>query len=204
MNLTQLLARLAVPGFLDGHFLIAMPAMPDPRFRRAVIYLCAHTHEGAMGLIINHPAEDVNFPELLVQLNVIPRGSEIVFPRGQSQVPVVKGGPVEQARGLVLHSSDVTFDNATLVMDDGVCLTATLDIIKAIASGRGPRDALLALGYAVWAPGQLEGEIQANGWLICEAKAEIVFDRDVDGKYLRVMRHIGIDPAMLSPETGHS
>jgi len=203
MSLNQFLARQSAPGFLEGHFLVAMPAMPDPRFKQAVIYLCAHSNAGAMGLIINHPADHVDFSDLLVQLKIVPADADIVLPPGAKPVQVVKGGPVEEARGLVLHSDDVTFDNATLSMNGGVCMTATLDIIRAIAAGKGPRNALLALGYAAWAPGQLESEIQANGWLICEAETAIVFDPDIGGKYHKVMERLGVDPVHLSSETGH-
>ena len=204
MKLTELLERLTGPGYLDGHFLVAMPSMPDPRFQRAVIYICAHSDAGAMGLIINHPAADVRFFDLLVQLNIIPEGTDITLPPGHCAVSVVKGGPVEPARGIVLHSDDVMIANATMAMEDGVCLTATLDIIRAIAAGQGPRDAILALGYAAWAPGQLERELQANGWLVCAADRTLVFDRDISGKYQRILRHLGADPTHLSSQTGHA
>ena len=204
MKLTELLERLTGPGYLDGHFLVAMPSMPDPRFQRAVIYICAHSDAGAMGLIINHPAADVRFFDLLVQLNIIPEGTDITLPPGHGAVSVVKGGPVEPARGIVLHSDDVMIANATMAMEDGVCLTATLDIIRAIAAGQGPRDAILALGYAAWAPGQLERELQANGWLVCAADRTLVFDRDISGKYQRILRHLGADPTHLSSQTGHA
>lgn len=204
MKLTELLERLTGPGYLDGHFLVAMPSMPDPRFQRAVIYICAHSDAGAMGLIINHPADDVRFFDLLVQLNIIPEGTDITLPPGHGAISVVKGGPVEPSRGIVLHSDDVMIANATMAMDDGVCLTATLDIIRAIAAGQGPRDAILALGYAAWAPGQLERELQANGWLVCAADRTLVFDPDISGKYQRILRHLGADPTHLSSQTGHA
>ena len=204
MKLTELLERLTGPGYLDGHFLVAMPSMPDPRFQRAVIYICAHSDAGAMGLIINHPADDIRFFDLLVQLNIIPEGTDITLPPGHGAICVVKGGPVEPARGIVLHSDDVMIANATMAMDDGVCLTATLDIIRAIAAGQGPRDAILALGYAAWAPGQLERELQANGWLVCAADRPLVFDPDISGKYQRILRHLGADPTHLSSQTGHA
>jgi putative transcriptional regulator len=175
-------------GYLDGQLLIAMPVMGDPRFERSVIYLCAHSSEGAMGIIVNRPAGSIDFPELLVQLDI----------------KVLKGGPVETGRGFVLHSSDFFIKDATLQIDEGICLTATVDILKAIARGSGPKHAILALGYAGWAPGQLETEIQDNGWLHCDADPDLIFGRDVEEKYLRALRKIGIDPGMLSNEAGHA
>src|SRR6266705_2379529 len=154
-------------GYLDGQMLIAMPAMGDERFSRSVIYVCAHSSEGAMGIVVNQPAANINFPDLLVQLEVIPEADLIQLPRRAGTVKVLKGGPVETRRGFVLHSADFFIENSTLPIDEGICLTATLDILKAIAHGKGPESAVLALGYAGWAPGQLESEIQGNGWLHC-------------------------------------
>src|SRR5262249_48347385 len=156
-------------GFLDGQMLIAMPSMGDERFARSVIYVCAHSTEGAMGIIVNQPAAHISFSDLLVQLNVIPAADLIRLPARAEGVKVLKGGPVDTQRGFVLHSSDFFIENSTLPIDEGVCLTATLDILKAIAGGQGPHSAILALGYAGWAPGQLENEIQHNGWLHCAA-----------------------------------
>src|SRR6516165_7032935 len=173
-------------GYLDGQMLIAMPTMGDERFARSVIYVCAHTSDGALGIIINHPASHISFRDLLVQIKV------------------VKGGPVETSRGFVLHSSDFFIDNSTLPIDEGVCLTATLDILKAIARGEGPRSALLALGYAGWAPGQLENEIHQNGWLHCAADLVLIFGQDTEAKYERALKKIGIDLGMLSSEAGHA
>src|ERR671923_71825 len=150
-------------GYLDGQMLIAMPTMGDERFSRSLIYVCAHSSEGAMGIIVNHPASNINFPDLLVQLEVIPAADLIQLPPKAGEVKVLKGGPVETGRGFVLHSADFFIKDSTLPIDEGVCLTATLDILKAIARGKGPESALLALGYAGWAPGQLEQEIQSNG-----------------------------------------
>jgi putative transcriptional regulator len=204
MNLSSLLDRQQRPGFLDGQFLVAMPTMEDPRFRRAVIYLCAHSADGAMGIVINHPAPHVSFPDLLVQLKIIPEGADILLPPGVGDMQVVQGGPVEQARGFVLHTPEVFIDNSTLPIAEGICLTATLDILKAIARGKGPRAAVLALGYAGWSAGQLESEIQANGWLNCPADAAIIFDHDLDTKYERAMHKIGVDPALLSGQAGRA
>src|ERR1700737_1273221 len=161
-------------GYLDGQMLIAMPSMGDERFARSVIYVCAHSTEGAMGIVVNQPAANVTFPDLLVQLDVVPAADLIqVAPRASIQV--LKGGPVDTQRGFVLHSSDFFIENSTLPIDEGICLTATLDILKAIARGSGPAGALRALAYAGWAPGQLENEIQHNGWLHCPADADLIF-----------------------------
>ena len=191
-------------GFLDGHLLIAMPSMVDKRFARAVVYICAHSSDGAMGIIINKVASEVSFRDLLVQLDIVQARNEPHLPKGVNQVRVHRGGPVETGRGFVLHSSDFFLENATLPIADGVCLTATLEILRAIADGRGPDRALLALGYAGWAPGQLEHEIQSNGWLHSQADRALLFDDDVDGKYDRALAKIGVEPAMLSMEAGHA
>ena len=191
-------------GYLDGQMLIAMPAMNDERFARAVIYVCAHSTEGAMGIVVNHPAANIKFPDLLVQLEVIPAVERIQLPTRAEDVKVLKGGPVETGRGFVLHSADFFIENSTLPIDEGICLTATLDILKAIARGNGPASAILALGYAGWAPGQLEQEIQQNGWLHCAADPELIFGTDTETKYEKALRKIGIDLGMLSSEAGHA
>src|SRR5580704_7004082 len=190
-------------GYLDGQMLIAMPAMGDERFSRSLIYICAHSSEGAMGIIVNHPASNINFSDLLVKLNVIPAADVIELPK-RAVVKVMRGGPVETERGFVLHSADFYIENSTLPIDNGICLTATIDILKAIARGDGPASAILALGYAGWAPGQLENEIQGNGWLHCSADAELIFGPDIDGKYQKALKKIGIDLGMLSNEAGHA
>jgi putative transcriptional regulator len=191
-------------GYLDGQMLIAMPTMGDDRFSRSVIYVCAHSSEGAMGIIVNQPAANISFPDLLVQLDVVGKSDLIQLPSAAGDVKVLKGGPVETSRGFVLHSNDFFIENSTLPIDDGICLTATLDILKAIAHGTGPHSAVLALGYAGWAPGQLENEINANGWLHCPADLDLVFGRDVEGKYTKALKKIGIDLGMLSSEAGHA
>jgi putative transcriptional regulator len=196
--------KAAGRGYLDGQMLIAMPTMRDERFARSVIYVCAHSSEGAMGIVVNQPAPNIRFSELLVQLEVIPAAELIQLPPRAGVIKVLKGGPVETGRGFVLHSSDFFIENSTLPIDDGICLTATLDILKAIARGKGPQSAVLALGYAGWAPGQLEGEIQENGWLHCPADAELIFGPDIDGKYGRALRKIGIEPGKLSSQSGHA
>ena len=191
-------------GYLDGQMLIAMPTMRDERFARSLIYVCAHSSEGAMGIVVNQPAPNIKFPDLLVQLDVIPAVDVIQLPPKAGTVKVLKGGPVETGRGFVLHSADFFIENSTLPIDNGICLTATLDILKAIAQGEGPRSAVLALGYAGWAPGQLENEIQENGWLNCDADADLVFGTDMEIKYEAAMRKIGIDLGKLSSDAGHA
>ncbi len=192
------------PGYLDGQILVAMPTIRDDRFSRTVIYLCAHSSEGAMGIVINQPAPHIDFGDLLVQLEVIPDSKLIELPSRAGGVKVLKGGPVETGRGFVLHSADFFIENSTLPIDNGICLTATLDILKAIARGQGPESAVLALGYAGWAPGQLESEIHANGWLNCDADPELVFSMRAELKYASALRKIGIDPAKLSSDAGHA
>src|SRR5215470_6831176 len=184
--------KTARRGYLDGQMLIAMPTMRDDRFSRSVIFVCAHSSEGAMGIIVNQAAANVNFPDLLVQLEVIPAADLIQLPQRAGTVRVLKGGPVETGRGFVLHSADFFIENSTLPIDEGICLTATLDILKAIARGKGPASAVLALGYAGWAPGQLENEIQENGWLHCTADTDLIFGADVGTKYDRALRKLGI------------
>jgi putative transcriptional regulator len=191
-------------GYLDGQMLIAMPGMRDERFSRSLIYICAHSSEGAMGIVVNHPAANISFPDLLVQLEVIPAADLIQLPGQVGSVKVLRGGPVETGRGFVLHSADFFIENSTLPIDEGICLTATLDILKAIARGKGPASAVLALGYAGWAPGQLETEIQENGWLNCNADSELIFGPDIDGKYEKALRKLGVNVGMLSSEAGHA
>jgi putative transcriptional regulator len=196
--------RTKARGYLDGQMLIAMPAMNDERFERSLIYVCAHSDEGAMGIVVNQVAGNINFPDLLVQLEVIPAADRIVLPERAETVKVLKGGPVETGRGFVLHSADFYIENSTLPIDEGICLTATVDILKAIARGSGPNSAILALGYAGWAPGQLENEIQQNGWLHCAADPDLIFGTDVETKYSKALQKIGIDLAMLSNQAGHA
>ncbi len=191
-------------GFLDGQLLVAMPGMPDNRFARSVIYLCAHSEEGAMGIIVNRPARKVVFSELLVQLDVIKPDEAIRLPAQAESVQVLKGGPVETGRGFVLHSNDFFIDNSTLPIDGGVSLTATVDILRAIAQGAGPDRALLALGYAGWSAGQLEAELQENGWLNIPADPALIFDDALGSKYERALLKVGIDLKRLSSDLGHA
>lgn len=190
--------------FLDGQLLVAMPGMPDERFARTVIYICAHSEEGAMGLVVNRPAPKVNFSELLVQLEVIGPDEAIRLPAQAGAIQVLKGGPVETGRGFVLHTDDFVIDNSTLAIDRGVCLTATIDILRAIAHGAGPGQALLALGYAGWGAGQLETELQQNGWLNCPADPALIFDTALGLKYERALSRAGIDLGRLAGDAGHA
>lgn len=183
-------------GFIPGQLLIAMPAMTDPRFERSVIYMCAHTTDGAMGLVLNRLVDSVTFPDLLEQLGIKPLELN-------DEIRVHFGGPVESGRGFLLHSAEFVLEG-TLVVDQAIALTASVDILKAIAEGGGPRQKLLALGYAGWGPGQLEQEIQANGWLHASADPEIVFDSQLDTKWTRAMAKLGVNPASLSNQAGRA
>ncbi|MBO6836164.1 MAG: YqgE/AlgH family protein [Alphaproteobacteria bacterium] len=183
-------------GYLTGQFLVAMPSMTDPRFQRTVIYLCVHNAEGAMGLVVNRLVDSLTFDELLEQLN-------IGRPRGGDEIRVHFGGPVESGRGFVLHSTEYMREG-TVVMDNGIGLTATVDILRDIAGGTGPRDSLLALGYAGWGPGQLDGEIQENAWLTVPADADLLFDAELDDKWDRAVGILGFDPKLLSMESGRA
>ena len=192
------------PSYLDGQMLIAMPTMLDPRFERAVIFLCAHSGEGAMGIVVNKPAQGLTFPDLLRQLDITPDVATDETPDALAQFPVHNGGPVESARGFVLHTSDYHSDECSLPIDNDISLTATIDVLRAIANGKGPEHALLALGYAGWGAGQLDMEIQTNGWLNCQADTELLFDCKVGRKYNQAMAKIGVDPSMLASNAGHA
>ncbi len=182
---------------LGGKLLIAMPGMGDPRFDRSVIFLCAHSDEGSMGLIVNKPAPGVSVDDLLDQLN-IRKGD------GRRDIVVHFGGPVEHGRGFVLHSADYLSEGSTMQVNDGFGMTATLDILQDISMGQGPSRQILALGYAGWGPGQLETEIQSNGWLTCDATPEIVFAPEDHAKWSTALRSIGVDPLLLSAEAGRA
>jgi len=190
--------------YLDGQLLIAMPVMGDPRFERSVIYLCAHSAEGAMGIIVNRPAGSIDFPGLLVQLEIIKKADQIKLPENAETMRVLKGGPVETGRGFVLHSSDFFIEDATLRIDDEICLTATVDILKAIANGKGPKHAILALGYAGWESGQLERELKDNAWASMPVDARVVFELPFGERWAGAWRLMGIDVDRLSPEAGHA
>ncbi|MBX9804613.1 MAG: YqgE/AlgH family protein [Alphaproteobacteria bacterium] len=173
-----------------------MPFLPDPRFTHAVIYICGHDAQGAMGLIVNKGLPAITFEELLTQM-------EVDISTIATQVPIHYGGPVEVGRGFVLHSSDYVSES-TVLIENGFAMTATLDILRAIALNEGPRETLLALGYVGWGAGQLEHEIQENGWLTIDASPELIFGSDLDGKWRQALATLGIDPAGLSFEIGHA
>ncbi|WP_298813900.1 YqgE/AlgH family protein [uncultured Roseibium sp.] len=189
---------------LEGQFLIAMPSMADSRFEHSVIYVCSHSDQGAMGLVVNQVARHLSLEELLIQLDIVNDDSAIRMPASVRGMNVHKGGPVEVERGFVLHSDDFMLNQSTLAIDNGICLTATLEILRALAQGTGPEQAMLALGYAGWSPGQLESEIQSNGWLTAPADSDILFDRESDRKWHRALGSLGIDPAMLFSDAGHA
>lgn len=182
---------------LTGKLLIAMPGMGDPRFEHSVVYLCAHSDDGAMGLIINKPAPELKFNDLLEQL-------DIPTSKDAQKISVNFGGPVENGRGFVLHSADYDGNDSTLKVSDTIGMTATLDILEDISQGSGPSAAFLALGYAGWGPGQLEGELQHNGWLTCDAPSDLVFDPDAKKKWERALAILGIDPLLLSATGGRA
>lgn len=181
---------------LTGQLLVAMPGMADPHFARSVVFLCAHSPEGAMGIIVNRLLDRVSFADIAGQVGIEP--DEIA-----AELPVHFGGPVEPARGFLLHSADFTTES-TLTVDERFALTATLDMLKLVARGEGPKHRLLALGYAGWAPRQLDAEIQANGWLVVPADLDLVFAADNESKWSRALRRIGIDPSLLSTHMGHA
>lgn len=182
--------------FFTGQLLIAMPAMGDPRFAQSVIYLCAHTEEGAMGLVLNRPLAKPSFDELLRQLEIAP------VPPAR-RIRLCAGGPVDNARGFVLHTADWTGEGS-LRVNERLALTASLDVLAAIAGGGGPRQGLLALGYAGWGPGQLDAEIQQNAWLTVAADERVVFDERTDSKWREALASLHIDPLALSAAAGHA
>ena len=183
-------------GYLTGNLLVAMPTVGDSRFERALVYMCAHSKAGALGLVVNRLTNEITFPELLEQLGIDP-------PNGRRTIKVHFGGPVEESRGFVLHSGDYLQDT-TLVVNNEIGLTASVDVLTAIAEGEGPRCSLLALGYAGWGPGQLESEIHANGWLHVPADEGLLFGADVSTKWGKALAKIGIEVSSLSGEAGHA
>ncbi len=182
---------------LTGKLLIAMPGMGDPRFAHTVIYITSHSHEGAMGLVVNKPAEGISLSDVLEQLATQTSPPDRIL-------GVHLGGPVETGRGFVLHSDEYKSAMHTLVVEDGFALTATLDILEDIANGKGPDKALLTLGYSGWGPGQIEAEIAQNGWLIADASFETVFDCPDPNKWEAALRSLGIDPLVLSASGGRA
>jgi putative transcriptional regulator len=206
-------ARHGAP-FLDGHLLIAMPSMTDKRFQRAVIYMCMHSARGAMGFVINHPASNVSFEDLLQQVDTASKKKSTAAATSKAvqtiKVPsdrtirVHAGGPVDTGRGFVLHSPDYFAKDSTVSLGRDICLTNTLDILHAMASGHGPHQAILALGYAQWSAGQLEDEMLRNTWLHCKAEPDLVFEQHIEKIYDRAMGVIGVDPAFLVGQAGRA
>jgi putative transcriptional regulator len=190
-------ASLEATGYLTGQLLVAMPTMADPRFHRTVIYVCAHSAEGAMGLIINKPLSDLSFTDILGQLNIQPRSNSC------AQIHVHRGGPVEVQRGFVLHSSDYR-KTGTVAVNDGIALSATTEILKDIAEGLGPQQNLMALGYSGWGPDQLDEEIKRNAWLSVPADPGLLFSDDCEHKWDRALARLGIAAHRLSSEAGHA
>jgi len=182
--------------FLTGQLLIAMPSLSDPRLAQSVIYLCAHTGDGAMGIVVNRPLKRPSFDDLLRQLDVEP------LPPAR-RIRLCSGGPVDNSRGFVLHTADWTGDGS-LRVDEALALTASLDVLKEIARGGGPREGVLALGYVGWGPGQLDEEIQQNTWLSAPADENLLFDTNHDTKWRRALAKLRIDPLLLSGVAGHA
>ena len=185
------------PSQIEGKLLIAMPGMGDPRFDKSVIFMCAHSADGALGLIVNKPTPELSFAKLLKQLN-------IEVPDVSRDVSVHFGGPVESGRGFVLHSGDFVSDISTLQVSEDFGMTATLDVMEALAGDGAPRDALLALGYAGWGPGQLEAEILQNGWLTCDATRALVFQEPDETKWTAALATLGVDALVLSADAGRA
>ncbi|HEX4079217.1 MAG TPA: YqgE/AlgH family protein [Rhizomicrobium sp.] len=183
--------------FLEGKLLIAMPGMTDPHFEKSVIFMCAHSAEGAMGIMINKPVAGLSFHDLVQKL-------ELAVTPSTPNIPVLYGGPVETGRGFVLHTGDYESSEATLPVSEDVSLTATLDILRAMADGRGPQHAIFALGYAGWRAGQIEDEIRRNGWIHCDSDPSLLFDPEPDAKWASALRKLGIDVSGLSAHTGHA
>lgn len=190
-----------VSGLLEGdspfrnRLLIAMPSLTESFFSKSVVYVCAHGAAGAMGIVINQKLPDVMFGDLLSQLQL---------PQSRLPEPVVHfGGPVETGRGFVLHTQDFMRED-TVRIDDGICITGTIDILKAMAEGRGPQRSIFALGYAGWGPGQLEAEMQANSWLTAPADDDLIFSPDLPGKWESALGRLGVSPLALSMDAGHA
>ncbi|EGV17493.1 YqgE/AlgH family protein [Thiocapsa marina] len=181
---------------LTNHFLIAMPGLQDPNFSRTVTYVCEHTDQGAMGIVINRPL-DVRLGELLEQLEIV------ALRPSATQIPVYQGGPVQTDRGFVLHTAGPTFDS-TLSITSDISVTTSRDVLEAIASGEGPDQTLVALGYAGWGSGQLEQEMSANAWLSGPASQEIIFRMDPSARWLAAAQLLGVDLNLLSGEAGHA
>ena len=199
LRMAQLAPRSAKSGesFLEGKLLIAMPGMPDPRFERSVIFMCAHSADGAMGLIINKPIDGLSFRDLMPKLG-------IGVAANRAAAPILFGGPVQMGRGFVLHSNDYGGEETTLALTSEISLTATVDILRAISEGHGPEKSVMALGYAGWGEGQIEAEILSNGWIHCDADPGLVFDTDYESRWQKAFASLGADISGLSAEAGRA
>jgi putative transcriptional regulator len=189
---------------LKGQFLVSMPDMGDERFAGTVIYLVGHSDEGAMGLVVNQSLEDVRFADVLNELKLGDENQLIRLPSSVRERKVLRGGPVERGRGFVLHSADYAGEGNSLAVDNGICLTATLDALKAVAFGPAPSQSLFALGYCGWAPGQLEAEIARNGWLTIPFSEQLLFNTPLEGRYDEALASLGIGRAFLSSTAGRA
>lgn len=187
---------------LKGQYLVAMPSMGDDRFRDSVIYVVGHSEEGAMGLVVNQSVEDMRFADILEELKLGEKDEIIRLPEEVRERRVMRGGPVQRSRGFVLHSPDYFRQDNSYPVSDEVCLTATLDILKAIAFKNAPADALFALGYCGWSPGQLEEEIKSNGWLTVPFSRDLLFDVPIEERYDTALGHLGVTRASLSSFAG--
>lgn len=188
---------------LCGKFLIAMPGMADARFEKSVIYICAHSKEGAMGFVVNRTMDEPGIPDFLQQLEIIDPEEVSALPELLFVTPMHVGGPVEPGRGFVLHSADYESES-TVPIRENICLTATLEILREIAIGTGPKKSIMCLGYSGWSSGQLENEILANGWLTADGDEEILFDTPIRDKYRKALALLGVDEALLSADAGHA
>jgi len=189
---------------LRGQFLVAMPGMGDERFRDAVIYMVGHTDEGAMGLIVNQPVEDMRFVDILEELGLGEKSEVIRLPSTVREREVLRGGPMQRGRGFVLHSPDYFREGNSYIVNDEICLTATLDILKAMAFKNEPAHAVFALGYCGWGPGQLENEIALNGWLTVPFARNLLFGSALTDRYDMALSQLGITRASLSGAAGHA
>ncbi|MCV6547810.1 MAG: YqgE/AlgH family protein [Cohaesibacter sp.] len=194
-----------LPSNLEGQFLVAMPSVKGPHFERSVVYICSHDAQGAMGLVVNQVSNQITFPDLLKQIDILGESAgAISLPAPARKMQVLDGGPVDQGRGFVLHSGDYVLKDSTLEVANDICLTATIEILRDLAEGTGPSSALLTLGYAGWSAGQLEEEMQNNSWLTCQAEPNILFKCAPEDLYDRSLALMGIDLSMLSSDVGHA
>ncbi|MEM7750819.1 MAG: YqgE/AlgH family protein [Pseudomonadota bacterium] len=189
---------------LEGKLLISMPTIAEGCFARSVVYICAHSKDGAMGLIVNQAAKSIAFDELLEQLDIEDNEGCLADTDKLQARTVHFGGPVDTSRGFVLHSPDYFQASSTVQMADGFSLTSTPDVLKALLTGAGPEHSIVALGYAGWSPGQLENEIKHNGWLHCEADPSVVFGTELEAKYDNALSKLGISSSQLIAEAGHA